>query len=179
MDRLRAVLLSQADGHDFKQPALVFSAEAGMGLDAVYDNDAVGLFGVFVYVDRRAVGQIADIFGFHGRPDGGAHGFFRDTVLSEDFSLSLGHSAAVASHGRNQKGLSTQGFDELDGLPEHDIHALDPAAAGRDGDGHARFYGADDLGPVQRLPDRRGDIGDGVVGQLLADPGHFRDFLFR
>ena len=38
------IVLSQADGHDFKTALSYFSAEAGMGLDAVYDNDAVDLF---------------------------------------------------------------------------------------------------------------------------------------
>jgi hypothetical protein len=69
-----------------------------MRLDAVDDDDAVGIGSEPVHVHRRAVGERADDRGLHGCPDRNSGTAFGDAVTLEDLPLAFRGCRAVAAH---------------------------------------------------------------------------------
>ena len=66
--------LSQADEHHLHQPALDRADETGVRLDAVADQDVVGLEGVAIEVDGDSFGGPADDDRLHAGADRAADG---------------------------------------------------------------------------------------------------------
>ena len=69
-----------------------------MRLDPVEQDDAVGLVGVPVEVDRQADGVGAEDDGVHVGLHGHAHRLGRDAVAGQQLALALGGRPAVAPH---------------------------------------------------------------------------------
>ena len=168
--------LAQADEQHLHQAALDGGGEVGVRLDAVADQDVVGLHGEAIEVQRHALGSVADDDGFRAGADGAAHGRLGDAVGFQHAALAFGGAAAVAAHGGDQEGPRTEAAEVLDGRAEDGDDVGDAAAAG--GDGHAL------AGPQRPLQleagqfgvDRRGDIRDAGSLEGLADAEDLREF---
>ena len=153
--------------------ALMPAAERGVGLDAVDQDNAVGLTGIFVDVDGQALRGAADLLDLHGGDHRGAHRFLCDAVAAEHLGLTLGGGAAVAAHGGDQNGLSALGLDKGNHcLDQKDILVDTPAAAG-DGDAGAGLDGG--AGFLQTPQKSPLNILQHVIVEGLADFGHLWD----
>ena len=100
-----AFVFAQADEHHLVQAALDLADEVCVRFDAADDGDVVGFIGVFVEEYGNAVFGLADLHRFHRCLDRRAGIFLGDAIAFDDGLLSLGDTAAVAAHCRNQKGL--------------------------------------------------------------------------
>ena len=98
MDLLGALALAQADDQHLQDARLVRRVEVGVRLDPVEQDDAVGLVGVLVEVDRQADGAGPEDDRVHVGPDLDAHRLGRDAVAGQQLALALGGRAAVAPH---------------------------------------------------------------------------------
>ena len=109
-----ALVFGDADGDHLCQAALVRAPKVGMGLYLVEDDDAIGLHGVLIAVQRYAV-QLTILDHLHGRQDGHAHALFRDVVPGKHLELPLCRGTGMAPH---------RGDDERAGAPflEHVAH---------------------------------------------------------
>ena len=178
MDALGALLLAQANGHHLHQAAFIGTAEGGMGLDAVEEDDAVRLRGVLVHEHRLVThAGNADLHRLHGTLHRAAHGFLSDAVVLEDLELTLGGGAAVAAHSRHNVRLGAFGFDKIHNGAGHQGIVVDAAAAAGNGDLLAGLDLAADLGAVQFPGDNAGNVtfGDAGLVKVLADLDHLGD----
>ncbi len=129
-----AIVLAQADEHHLHQAAFDIADEAGMRLDAVADDDVIGVEGVLIEVDGKALGGFADDHRVHAGPNRAPAKRFGDAVAGQDANLLLGGSAAVAAHGRHDERLTAQAPHVPNDFSEHQGDVGDAAAAGGDGD---------------------------------------------
>ena len=178
MDALSALLLAKANGHHLHEAALIGAPERGVGLDAVVEDDAVGLRGVFVDVHRLVThAGNADLHGLHGALDGAAHVLLGNAVVLEDLGLALGGGAAVAAHGRHDIGLGPLGLDKVHDGPGHNGVVVDAPAAAGNGDLLTRLDLAADLRAIQLPGDDAGNIAlrDAGLVEVLANLDHLGD----
>ena len=135
----RALALAQPHGQHLEQPALPLGAKRGVGLDAVDDQNAVGLRGEAVEEDRHAVGRFADLHGLHVALDGQAQRRRPQPVALQHLALAFGRAAAVAAHGRHQERLGATRSDGVDQRGDDRLDAADAAAAHADGNALSRL----------------------------------------
>ena len=126
---LRAILLSQPDGHHFEQAAFIPASEPRVTFDAVDQDDAVCLGGITIDVHGCTVRKFSDFDGFHRRPDGSSHRFLGDAIARQNIALSIGGCASVATHGRNQKWIAAAASHKGCRLAQHILHAENAAAS--------------------------------------------------
>ena len=99
--------LAQADHQHLEHARLVRRVEVGVRLDPVGQNDAVGLVGVLVEIDRQADRVGAQNDRIHVGLDGDAHRLGRHAVAGQKLALALGGRAAVAAHRGDDEWLVT------------------------------------------------------------------------
>ena len=140
MDALCTVLLAQTNGHHLHQAALVATTERSMGLDAVKQDDTVGLHGVLVHENRLLAdaGQ-ANLYGLHRALDRAAHVFLGDAVVLQNLGLAFCRCATMAAHSCNDVRLCALGLDKVYDCACHHSVMVDAAAAAGDCDAHARL----------------------------------------
>ena len=92
--------------------------ETRVGLDAIADNDVVGIEGVPIEMDGQPLVGLADDDGLHARADRTAHGLLSDSVGCQYVKLPFGCSATMASHGRHKERLSLEPAEMVDGGTE-------------------------------------------------------------
>ena len=170
-----ALLLAHADRDHLADAALDFAAEAGMGLDAVDDDDAVGFVGVLVKVDGTSVPGRAQLDDFHRGLDRAAHGLLGDTQSGEHVLLPFGGRAAVTAHRGEDEGRSAACFDLIDKRLDDERIVGDAAAACGDGNAHAGLDSVEELAALQLGEELAGRVGDHGPGEVLTDFDETRD----
>ena len=166
-----ASVIAQPDGHHFQQAAFMGSPKLRVGLHLVEDNDAVGLEGQLVAIERLAA-YLPIGNHLHGGANGGAHGRLGDAVSRQQLHLSGGVGTAVASHGRHDEWLCTPALQSVaDGL-DHLRQSGNAPTAHRHGDTFAcKLLGSRDAA-LQRLGQIPRRILDPRRIELLADGHH-------
>src|ERR1700722_2891916 len=132
-------LLAKSNDQHFLDAAAEVSAEIGVGLDSVEDDDAVGGERGNTEDDVKAVEGGADLFDLHGGFDGDTHGLGGDTVAGEHFELALGGGSSVAAHGGGEGGAGARPGENAQGGLDDVFEVGDAAAADSQCDSHARF----------------------------------------
>jgi len=168
VERCRAAFLAEADGQHFEEAAFPATAEGGVGLDTVDDQDGIRLGGVGVEVDGHALLGHADLDHVHAAADGGSRA---QAVALQHGALAFGCAAAVAAHGGDEEWLPAAGANLLKDGRNDLTDATDAAAAQADGDLHAGPDGGGQGQATQAGAYVSGDVGDMVAGELLADWG--------
>ena len=109
------------------QRPLSWSArECGVGLDAIYGYDGIGLGCVTIPIDRHAV-SFADLLDFQAAVNRNAK--IGHPVADEDGMLAFGSAAAVTTHCRDEEGVGANCLQGLDDRLYHFPVAGDSAAA--------------------------------------------------
>ncbi len=172
---LRPRLFPQPNGHHLHNAALIRAAERRMGFHPVYHNDAVSLKGVLVDADMMPLAGIADVHRLHGREDGAAEIFLRDAIGVEHLQLSLRRGAAVAAHGRHNKGAGPTRADKVCNAFGNQRNIGNAAAPRRNGYAHPRLNLLPVIGSGKSLAYRLRDVLGGNPGPVknLPDRGHF------
>ena len=169
----RPNVLAQADHHHFQQTALDGAVVAGVRLDAGHDADVVGLGGVFVEIDGKALGCAAELDHLHRRPNRYADEGLGDAITFEDLLLAFGGAAAVAAHRRHQKRARAQVLQEAGNTLEHQRNVGDAATAGGQRHGLAGFDRSAQVEFFQRRADSGRDVLQAVVLEVLTQTNHF------
>ena len=107
--------LAQADGEHLEQPALVPPGERRVRLDPVEQDDAVGLEGVAVEMDRQAERVGAQHDGLHLGSDRAADRGLGDAQLGQAAPLPGRGAAAVAPHRGDDEGVEPERAHGRDG----------------------------------------------------------------
>ena len=135
VDLGRALVLAQADGEHLEQAALVLAGEGGVGLDAVQEDDAVGLEGVAVEVNGQAERVGAEHDGVHVGQDGAAHAVWAVTPNSaRSASWPSAVPPAVAAHRGDDEGGEAQRAQGVDRRAGDTGDAGDASTADRERD---------------------------------------------
>ena len=130
VERVRALLLAQADGEHLHEPALHGPREASVGLDAVHGDDEVGaLECVAIDEDGDAGQDLAEVDRLHRRSDLAAHRLGRDAVAGEHLELAGRGRAAMAAHGRDDEDLGARLAQAVHDRLHDDVDAVDAAAS--------------------------------------------------
>ena len=163
--------VAQADQQHFHQAAFDRADERGVRLDAIADQNMVGLEGQAVEMDRETLRRPADNHRFHVRADRATDGSFGNAVGLDEPPLAFGRSAAVAAHGRHDEWAGAEAPEVLDDRPHHENDVGDAAAAGRNGHGLAWPNRLAQVEPRQLGMDLGGHVVDprGVEGLANAE----------
>ena len=176
MAEFSALLLGQANGEHLHQARLIGAAEGGVRLDAVADDDAVGLGRVLVDLHRIAVVRgAADHLRFHRAAHRAAHVFRSDAVARQHLALPFGERAAVTAHRRHDERFRAHLLDKIDDALDDGRVIADAAAARADGDAHARTDEAADLLLMELFVRYRRHVLDRRIVKLLTHAHHLRD----
>ena len=142
---------AQAHDRHLEQPGLDRTDELRVLLDAVDQDDVVGLDRRPVGVYRTALG-LADHDRFHAVVNGRPERLGRLAEVLEHLDLPRGRAAAVAAHGRQNERAAALLLHGGHDRGQHLDHAADPAAAGRDQHRLAGLDGVQQAGALQLLP---------------------------
>ena len=175
VDLAGPLALAQADDQHLQDARLVGRVEVGVRLDPVQQDDAVGLVGVLVEVDRQADGVGAEDDGVHVGADLDAHRLGRDPVAGQELALAFGGRAAVAPHRGDDERPEAHLLEGVDRRPRDRGDRRDPPAPDADGDRPARRHPLAEPALEDQPADRPRHVGDLRLGDRLADAGDRRE----
>ena len=148
-----------------------------MGFDAIDGNsDVCFTVGRLVEPDRQAAFNVAEQDGVHAGADRAAHGLFGYAVMGEYLKLALCRCAAVAAHGGHDEGFCAKPLYFLCRRLQHQIDAVDAAAAAGKRYTLSRFYSLANLRPCELLGDGSGHVIDSGSNEILPYPYPTREF---
>ena len=133
MKLLRSARPAESDHAHLGETALHVSHQGGVALYAVEHNHAVHIEHMAIDIGGQSLRGLAHLDGFRADQHGRSHGVRCHPQAVQDFPLSLGGTAAVASHGGNQAGLKPVFLQIIDRDPGHLNDFVDPPAAGGNG----------------------------------------------
>ena len=147
-----------------------------MGLHPAIDDDPVRLGGKPIDVDIPSLIVDADFHDLHRGADRAAKILLRAAVVLHDPSLAFRRCAAMAPHGRDDKGFRAPALAEIHNGFRNYGHIRDTAAAHCDRDFHARPDPLRDRLLIQKRAQGVRDVLrlDPGPGENLFDPEHLR-----
>ena len=171
VERIGALLFAQADREQLHQPGLDGPVKVGMRLDAIDGNsDVCFTVGCLIEPDRHAAFNVAEQDGVHVGADWAAHGLFGYAVMGEYLKLALCRSAAVAAHGGHDEGLCAKLLDLVRRRLQHQIDAVDAAAAAGKRHTLSRLYGLANLRSSELTGNGSGHVIDSGSNEISAVP---------
>src|SRR6185436_9873111 len=169
-----AVDLADADREHLGHAALGCAAKRGMRLDPVDDDNALGFGREAVHVHGRAIVELADDHGVHGRFNRHAHRRFRNAIAFQHFSLAFGCRRSVAAHRWKNKRFGAKGQQFADHALGNDRYVGDAAAAAADGNDLSGLNLGPDFGTLKFPGHRRRDVAQVGGVEFLANVDHAR-----
>ncbi len=149
------LVLAETDGGHLEEAALDRAAKVRVGLYPVHHDDAVGLVGDPVHVDRNAARRLAELHHVHGRPDLRPTELLRHAQAPKDLDLPLGRCPAVAPHRRHDERLGPHLPQDGDEGAEDDVYLGDAAGPCGQRDLHPGTDARGDLVATDLFPERR------------------------
>ena len=131
MHRRTACFIAKTNCHHLHHAALVGCHEIRVGLDAVADDDTVGLISSFVKIYRCTIGGVPKQNSFHGSFHRTTHSLLTDAIMVQYFPLSLSGGAAMTSHSRNNEWISSLFPDIIHHTTGDLCNIRNPSAADR------------------------------------------------
>jgi len=175
MRRLRALLLAEPDRDHLEQAAFDGAAKRGMRLDAIDDDDGVGLGGKLVDVDGQPVVELGQLHDLHRRADRRPDRLFGNAEMRKDFRLAFRCRTAVAAHRRHDERSPAGLLNRVDCHLRQQGDIGDAPAADGNRDGIARPNPVDRARFFQLLGQRPRGIVQPRSVESLADAHHFRN----